>query len=89
MSNAANTRISEPQGIDMVFYRIKKNFTSVDPYLTVFGIFLWLFAYWVLCEGLQIGRLVNYQVLLLSQKTGFLSNRFRESLFLLKNITII
>ncbi|MDC1382182.1 ABC transporter permease [Candidatus Puniceispirillum sp.] len=56
MSNAANTRISEPQGIDMVFYRIKKNFTSVDPYLTVFGIFLWLFAYWVLCEGLQIWR---------------------------------
>ncbi len=56
MSNAANTIITEPQGIDMVFYRIKKNLTSVDPYLTVFGIFLWLFAYWVLCEGLQIWR---------------------------------
>ena len=56
MSNAATTRIIEPQGIDMVFYRIKKNLTSVDPYLTVFGIFLWLFAYWVLCEGLQIWR---------------------------------
>jgi NitT/TauT family transport system permease protein len=56
MSNAANTIITEPQGIDMVFYRIKKNLTSVDPYLTVFGIFLWLFAYWVLCEGLQLWR---------------------------------
>ena len=27
-----------------------------DPYLTIAGIFLWLFAYWVLCEGLQIWR---------------------------------
>lgn len=56
MSNVANTRIIEPQGIDMIFYRIKKNLSSVDPYLTVFGIFLWLFAYWVLCEGLQLWR---------------------------------
>jgi hypothetical protein len=50
MSSTVNTRTVEPQGIDMVLYRIKKNLTSVDPYLTIFGIFLWLFAYWILCE---------------------------------------
>jgi NitT/TauT family transport system permease protein len=55
----SNIRTVEPQGIDMVFYRIKKNLTSVDPYLTIFGIFLWLFAYWILCEGLQIWRFVK------------------------------
>ena len=47
---------SAPQGFDMVMYRIKKHFTRVDPYLTIIGIFLWLFAYWVLCEGLKIWR---------------------------------
>jgi NitT/TauT family transport system permease protein len=59
MSSTVNTRTVEPQGIDMVLYRIKKNLTSVDPYLTIFGIFLWLFAYWILCEGLQIWRFVK------------------------------
>ena len=56
MSNSAKTRTTEPQGVDMIFYRIKKTLTSADPYLTIFGIFLWLFAYWILCEGLQIWR---------------------------------
>ena len=57
-SQATNgqNKIAEPLGCDLFIYRVKKYFGRLDPYLTLLGIFLWLFTYWVLCEGLQIWR---------------------------------
>lgn len=57
-SQATNgqNKIAEPQGFDLLIYRVKKYFGRLDPYLTILGIGLWLFTYWVLCEGLQVWR---------------------------------
>ena len=57
-SQATNgqNKIAEPLGFDLFVYRVKKYFGRLDPYLTLMGIFLWLFTYWVLCEGLQLWR---------------------------------
>ena len=51
-----NGKIIAPQGFDLFVYKTKKYLGQLDPYLTLMGIGLWLFAYWVLCEGLQIWR---------------------------------
>lgn len=48
-----------PTGFARVWYNIKKLATSPTPYLTVLGIGLWLFVYWLLCEGLQLPRFVK------------------------------
>ena len=54
---ALKTERSEaPTGLALFFYNFKKSFSTSTPYLTVFGVFLWLFTYWVLCEGLGVGR---------------------------------
>jgi NitT/TauT family transport system permease protein len=57
-SQATNgqNKIAKPQGFDLLVYRVKKYFGRLDPYLTILGIGLWLFTYWVLCEGLQVWR---------------------------------
>jgi NitT/TauT family transport system permease protein len=57
-SQATNgqNKIAEPHGFDLLIYRVKKYFGRLDPYLTILGIGLWLFTYWVLCEGLQVWR---------------------------------
>ena len=57
-SQATNgqNKIAKPQGFDLLIYRVKKYFGRLDPYLTILGIGLWLFTYWVLCEGLQVWR---------------------------------
>jgi NitT/TauT family transport system permease protein len=57
-SQATNgqNKIAKPQGFDLLIYRAKKYFGRLDPYLTILGIGLWLFTYWVLCEGLQVWR---------------------------------
>ena len=47
---------SKPEGFELFLLRLRKKLVSIDPYLTVAGIGLWLFAYWVLCEGLEIWR---------------------------------
>ena len=47
---------SKPEGFELFLLRLRKKMVSIDPYLTVAGIGLWLFAYWVLCEGLEIWR---------------------------------
>lgn len=39
-----------------MLYRLKKSFTTPTPYLTIAGIGLWLFTYWLLCEGLRVDR---------------------------------
>ena len=47
---------NKPEGFELFFLKLNKKMRSVDPYLTFAGIGLWLFAYWVLCEGLEIWR---------------------------------
>jgi NitT/TauT family transport system permease protein len=45
-----------PTGFGMVLHRTKKGVRSPTPYLMAFGVALWLFAYWLLCEGLALPR---------------------------------
>ena len=49
-------RTEAPKGLDMVLYRITKALSTPAPYLTAAGVALWLFTYWILCEGLEIWR---------------------------------
>ena len=56
MNSTAESNKVAPEGFNLFLYRTKKHFSGPDPYLTIAGVFLWLFAYWVLCEGLQIWR---------------------------------
>ena len=49
-------RTEAPKGLDMVQYRIAKALSTPAPYLTAAGVGLWLFSYWLLCEGLEIWR---------------------------------
>ena len=59
MTQSSTTQLdgnAKPEGFELFMLRMNKKFKSVDPYLTVAGIGLWLFAYWVLCEGLEIWR---------------------------------
>ena len=56
MNSTAESNKVAPEGFNLFLFRTKKHFSGPDPYLTIAGVFLWLFAYWVLCEGLQIWR---------------------------------
>lgn len=59
MAGAATPAISKaptPGGVGRTGYRIRKALTSPTPYLTAFGIFLWLFTYWLFCEYLKLPR---------------------------------
>lgn len=40
----------------MFFYRLGKALQTPSPYLTFFGVALWLFTWWLLCEGLRVDR---------------------------------
>ena len=48
-----------PNRLVRTWYLLRKTATSPTPYLTVFGILLWVFVYWLLCEGLQLPRFVR------------------------------
>ena len=48
-----------PNRLARAWYQLKKTAKSPTPYLTVFGILLWLFVYWLLCEGLKLPRFVK------------------------------
>ncbi len=48
--------IEAPTGLSMFVYRFKKSLQTPDPYLTLFGVGLWLFVWWLLCEGLRVDR---------------------------------
>jgi NitT/TauT family transport system permease protein len=39
--------------------RIKKSVTQPTIYMMVVGLFLWVFVYWLFCEGLQLPRFVK------------------------------
>lgn len=49
-------RRQAPTGVALAWHRFRKSLTSSTPYLTVFGILLWFFVYWLLCEGLRLPR---------------------------------
>lgn len=58
-STAATTgspRTKAPTGIALFFHRFGKSLSTPTPYLTVLGVFLWLFTWWLLCEGLRLDR---------------------------------
>lgn len=60
MSNAATSaspgRTTAPTGLGLYWYRLRKSFETPTPYLTFFGVLLWLFTWWLLCEGLKVDR---------------------------------
>ena len=48
-----------PSRLGRTWYRFKKALRSPTPYLMTFGVLLWMFTYWLLCEGLQLPRFVK------------------------------
>ena len=50
---------TKPTGFALFWHQTKTSLASPTPYLTAFGIFLWFFTYWLLCEGLQLPRFVK------------------------------
>lgn len=56
-SKSKNTRrTAPPKGFALFLYRLKKSFSTPTPYLTIAGVGLWIFVYWLLCEGLRVDR---------------------------------
>lgn len=51
--------ISPPTAGERTWFNIKQALTSPSPYLAVIGIALWLFLYWLFCEGLALPRFVK------------------------------
>lgn len=48
-----------PNRLARAWYRLTKTARSPTPYLMAFGILLWVFVYWLLCEGLKLPRFVK------------------------------
>lgn len=48
-----------PSGLRRIWYRTRKLLKSPTPYLTAAGIALWLFAWWLFSEALQLPRFVK------------------------------
>jgi NitT/TauT family transport system permease protein len=48
-----------PTGLQRTWYRLKKACRSPSPYLMAGGLALWIFAYWLFCEALQLPRFVK------------------------------
>lgn len=48
-----------PTFAERAAFQVRKSLTSPTPYLALFGIGLWLFTYWLLCEYLQLPRFVK------------------------------
>ena len=55
-SSGGVQKMKAPTGLALLIYRMKKSLSTPKPYLMVFGVFLWLFVYWLLCEGLRVDR---------------------------------
>ena len=92
MTQTSTTQLegnTKPEGFELFVLRLNKKIGSVDPYLTVAGIGLWLFAYWVLCEGLEIWRFNKLPGPVAISKDWFSTTRFKVFQFLPKSITTI
>lgn len=61
MDQVITSRVDKaaPSGLQRAWHRTRKALRSPSPYLMVLGIALWLFAYWLLSEGLQLPRFVK------------------------------
>ncbi len=53
---AEDRRTTAPKGMAMIWYRFTKTLSTPTPYLSFFGVALWIFVYWLLCEGLKVDR---------------------------------
>jgi NitT/TauT family transport system permease protein len=53
---APQSRRRQPTGFGLFKHRAGKAVRSPTPYLAFAGIGLWLFAYWLFCEGLELPR---------------------------------
>ncbi len=53
---AGQPRMSKPTGFAYFWYTFKQKMATPTPYLTVTGLTLWIFTYWLLCEGLEFWR---------------------------------
>ena len=51
--------LAPPTSSERAWFQFTKALTSPTPYLALIGISLWLFTYWLLCEGLQLPRFVK------------------------------
>ena len=45
---------SEPSNSQIVLYKVVKALKTPTPYLTIFGVSLWLGAYYLFCEGWRL-----------------------------------
>lgn len=45
-----------PSAAARSWYYFKKGLTTPEPYLAAHGIFLWMFLWWLFCEGLKLPR---------------------------------
>lgn len=55
----ASGQMPMPGALGRMWWRFKKSLTTPTPYLTVIGIVLWIFVYWLVCEGLKLPRFVK------------------------------
>jgi len=55
-NKSPDASIKAPTGIAMTLYTVKKSLLTPTPYLMFFGVALWLFTYWALCEGWKLPR---------------------------------
>ena len=53
---AGSQRMKQPTGLALTWYNFKKSLATPMPYLTFVGLALWIFMYWLLCEGLEVWR---------------------------------
>jgi NitT/TauT family transport system permease protein len=51
--------LAPPTSAERAWFQFKKTLTSPTPYLALIGVSLWLFFYWLFCEGLQLPRFVK------------------------------
>lgn len=55
-NQATGRMMTAPTGFALVWYRFKESLATPRPYLMFAGILMWLFTYWLLCEGLRLDR---------------------------------
>ena len=56
LENTNSIKIEAPTGVALWYYNFKKSLTTPTPYLTVFGVGLWILAYYLFCEGWKLPR---------------------------------